>query len=291
KQLHSVRNRRSQAPISSAIMIKLLCVAIVAGLVFESNQRRLEPSRLDPIKPEPKRLERSLVKRDLPVVYPTHIRCWTGWFDRDDPTYTGDWENLNNLRNENPGKICPNPTDIEAKTLTGLSAAAAGDVIFESDKTTGFICKNEDQGPNKMCNDYRVRFSCHPPFCGGVCWTNWYDRDLPSGTGDWETLSDLKKENPGEICDSPMYIEAVTNDTMTPATSTRENFSHYNPSEGFVCQNKDQTDGECLNYKFHAAQLVCGALMGSQAYVELWFGVSSAAIVYVNRWHEAQTVG
>ncbi len=37
----------------------------------------------------------------------------------------------------------------------------------------GFVCKNQDQ-PTKKCNDYRVRFSCHPPFCGGggTVWTH-----------------------------------------------------------------------------------------------------------------------
>lgn len=38
--------------------------------------------------------------------------------------------------------------------------------FFRNDPAEGFICKNVDQS-NKMCNDYRVRFSCHPPFCGG----------------------------------------------------------------------------------------------------------------------------
>ncbi|XP_053300742.1 uncharacterized protein LOC128459840 [Pleuronectes platessa] len=219
-------------------MIKLLCVAIVAGLVLESNQRSLEANQLEP---------------KFPCDYATHIQCWTDWFDRDDPSGTGDWEVFSLLRIENPGKICLKPIQIEAKTLTGLSAAAAGDVIFKSDTASGFVCRNKDQKITKMCNDYHIRFSCHSPFCTsgapGVCWTNWYDRDLPSGTGDWERLSDLKTENPGEICDSPTYIEAVTTDTLTPAISTGENFYHYNPSEGLVCRMVDQIDGECLNYK------------------------------------------
>ncbi|KAM7395268.1 hypothetical protein PAMA_006842 [Pampus argenteus] len=190
-------------------MIKLLSVALVAGLLFESHQQGV--SRL--VLP---------VKQGLPCYYPTHIRCWTDWFDRDDPSGSGDWETLSNLRNENPGKICPDPVDIEAKTLSGLSVSAAGDVNTQLEPALGFICKNQDQ-PDKECNDYHVRFSCYPPFCGGgVCWTKWYDRDNPSGTGDWEPLNDLKTENPGEICDYPLFIEAVTTDTLTPAISTGE---------------------------------------------------------------------
>ncbi|XP_069371519.1 uncharacterized protein [Paralichthys olivaceus] len=218
-------------------MIKLLSVAIVAGFVFESNQQFISPNILKPLPVQ------------LPCDYPTHIQCWTDWFDRDDPTGSGDWETLYNLRIENPGKICPKPIQIEAKTLSGVSVAAAGDVIFKSDTSSGFICRNQDQVSKKLCNDYRVRFSCHPPFCGGVCWTKWYNRDYPSGTGDWELLSNLKTENPGEICDNPIYIEAVTTDTMTPAISTGENFYAYNPTVGFVCRKEDQKSGQCRNYK------------------------------------------
>ena len=56
-----------------------------------------------------------------------------------------------------------------------------------------------------------------------VCWSRWFDRDNPSGTGDWETLSDLRTAYPGAICDEPLYIEAVTVDTMTPALATGQN--------------------------------------------------------------------
>ncbi|XP_029903698.1 cartilage intermediate layer protein 2-like [Myripristis murdjan] len=174
--------------------------------------------------------------------------CWTEWFDRDDPSGTGDWETLSNLRQENPGKICPSPLQIEVTTTSGLSMASAGNVIAVADTTTGFICKNSDQ-KNKRCLDYRVRFSCPFPFCAGVCWTPWFDRDNPSGTGDWEHFSALRSENSGVICDNPLYIQAVTTDTMTPAVSTGQNFYIYSPTGGFVCRNQDQTTGMCRDYK------------------------------------------
>ncbi|XP_034756375.1 uncharacterized protein LOC117961661 isoform X3 [Etheostoma cragini] len=174
--------------------------------------------------------------------------CWTEWFDRDDPTVTGDWETLVELRKEYPGKICANPIGVEARTLSGLTAAAAGDVIYLSDTTAGFICRNQDQPNKKRCNDYRVRFLCPPSFCE-VCWTKWYDRDDPSVTGDWEDLINLRKENPGQICTNPLSIEAVTTDTLTPATSTGQTFFVYNPADGFVCRNTDQTYGACRDYK------------------------------------------
>ncbi|XP_010790828.1 cartilage intermediate layer protein 1-like [Notothenia coriiceps] len=57
-----------------------------------------------------------------------------------------------------------------------------------------------------------------------VCWTDWFDRDNPSGSGDWEPLSNLRRENPGKICEYPLSIEVVTTDTMTPAISTGQTF-------------------------------------------------------------------
>ncbi|XP_069578478.1 uncharacterized protein [Brachyistius frenatus] len=200
-------------------MIKLLSFAILCGLVFGEN-----------------------------CTYPTHIRCWTDWFNSDDPSGAGDYERLPRIITENPGKICLKPVDIQARTQPGVEK----DVIHQKDAESGFICRNQDQ-VNKMekkCNDYRVRFSCHPPFCGGgVCWTKWFNRDRPTGTGDWEVLEPLRAENPGDICDDALYIEVVTADTLTPAISTGEIFHAYNPSYGFACRKKDQKSGYCRDYK------------------------------------------
>ncbi|XP_075940156.1 uncharacterized protein LOC142941916 [Anarhichas minor] len=185
----------------------------------------------------------------LSVVYKV-LLCWTDWFDRDNPSGTGDWETLRSLRRANPGKICLTPVDIEAQTLTGFSVAAAGDVIHRSDTTTGFICRNGDQRGRRHCNDYRVRFSCRSPYCGGkVCWTNWYDRDNPSGTGDWERLVYLRRQYPGQICDNPLHIEAVTTDTNTPATLTGDVIYISNPTQGFACRKRDQRTRRCRDYK------------------------------------------
>ncbi|XP_068433678.1 cartilage intermediate layer protein 2-like [Clinocottus analis] len=211
-------------------MIKLLSVAILAGLFFASaSQARIDPE-----------VEDNMVEE-----------CWTKWFDRDDPSGSGDWETLSSLHKENPGKICPKPERVEAQTLSGKSVDAAGDVIYKNDPTTGFVCRNKDQRNNKMCKDYRVRFNCPPSFCGiEVCWTKWYDRDNPSGSGDWETLSSLRKENPGQICETPMLMKAVTTDTNTPATSAGDVVFISDPSKGFVCRNKDQKHGGgCRDYK------------------------------------------
>ncbi|XP_030260755.1 cartilage intermediate layer protein 2-like [Sparus aurata] len=145
-------------------MIKLLGVAIVAGLFFaESDQLAIEAAHAKLFSvPE---LLFTVPTKPTPSACPTNIQCWTDWFDRDNPSGSGDWETLRSLRRENPGKICPEPRDMEVTTLSGLSVSAAGEVIFRNDLTDGFVCRNQDQA-DRMCNDYRVRFSCPPQYCG-----------------------------------------------------------------------------------------------------------------------------
>ncbi|KAK7882742.1 hypothetical protein WMY93_028916 [Mugilogobius chulae] len=174
--------------------------------------------------------------------------CHTEWFDRDDPTGSGDWETLFALRAEYPGKICNNPLQIQVETVDGHSVASTGNNINVADVTTGFICKNPQ--PSGMCADFRVRFVCPFEFCREpVCWTDWYDRDDPADTGDWELLSDLKKQYPNEICDTPLYIDVRTVDTDEPITVTGQNWHIYNATEGFACRNQDQVGCKCKDYK------------------------------------------
>ena len=59
----------------------------------------------------------------------TAPKCLTPWFDRDNPSGTGDWETLSDLRKENPGKICNNPLQIQVQTTSGASVASTGNVI------------------------------------------------------------------------------------------------------------------------------------------------------------------
>uniref|UniRef100_A0A3P9I653 WxxW domain-containing protein n=1 Tax=Oryzias latipes TaxID=8090 RepID=A0A3P9I653_ORYLA len=174
--------------------------------------------------------------------------CWTQWFDRDDPSGTGDWETLSDLLKQYPNEICPNPVDVEATTLSGTPAKQTGEVFYKYDKTSGFVCRNEDQKQG-MCKDYRVRFSCPSAYCSEKdCWTQWFDRDDPSGTGDWETLSDLLKQYPNEICPNPVDVEATTL-SGTPANQTGEVFHKYDKTSGFVCRNEDQKEGMCKDYR------------------------------------------
>ncbi|XP_024912335.1 mucin-5AC-like isoform X2 [Cynoglossus semilaevis] len=179
----------------------------------------------------------------------TESTCWTNWFNRDDPSGTGDWETFEELSDENRGKICSSPFEIQVQTTSGLSVASTGDTIYAANARIGFVCKNSDQTSGK-CQDYTVRFRCPDSFCpdtGPNCWTHWFDRDDPSGNGDSEMLADLRREHPGQICDSPLQIQVKTTsgDSME---STGDRIDVADATSGFACENADQDSGKCQDY-------------------------------------------
>lgn len=51
------------------------------------------------------------------------------------------------------------------------------------------------------------------------CWTDWFDRDKPSGTGDWEVLSALNNAYPEKICINPLQIEVQTTSGISVAAT------------------------------------------------------------------------
>ncbi|XP_019716758.1 uncharacterized protein LOC109510709 [Hippocampus comes] len=153
--------------------------------------------------------------------------CWTQWFDRDNPSGHGDFETLSELHKENPSKICDHPIEIEVQTTSGVRVGSTNNVIYRLDMRRGFICRNVDQ-LDGGCADYKVRFLCPLKFCNPKgCWTAWFDRDNPSGHGDFETLLELHKENPSKICDHPIQIEVKT---TSGAICRTQWYNHDNPS-------------------------------------------------------------
>ncbi|XP_070578630.1 mucin-5AC-like [Ptychodera flava] len=168
---------------------------------------------------------------------------WTSFYDRDDPSGTGDWEDLANLRRENAGAICRDPLAVYAETVDGVSASETGENFESYDTEDGFICRNTDQSDGS-CRDYKVKFCCRD--CNGWI-TKFYDGDNPDGTGDYEDLSSLRHDY-SEICSAPSAIYAETLDG-TPAESTGEVFEYYDTARGFVCKKDSQSDGQCQDYR------------------------------------------
>uniref|UniRef100_A0A670IMW0 WxxW domain-containing protein n=1 Tax=Podarcis muralis TaxID=64176 RepID=A0A670IMW0_PODMU len=172
--------------------------------------------------------------------------CTTRWFDRDDPSGVGDFETLADLRREYPMDICPKPTGIEAQTVDGTPASSTGQIFHPFNTKEGFACVNKEQ--KYFCLDYKVRFTCPSNFCSG-CMTQWFDRDDPSGRGDYELLSNLWSEYPGKICAEPLAINVQTLDGI-PALKTGQKFSVYDPTQGFACINDEQKPGRsCHDYR------------------------------------------
>ncbi|KAJ0022455.1 hypothetical protein NQD34_009945, partial [Periophthalmus magnuspinnatus] len=184
-----------------------------------------------------------------PLRFCVQSRCWTQWFDRDDPSGTGDWETLASLHISYPEQICAAPLQIQAQTTTGLPAIATGNTFASYDTTVGLICKNAEQKKGTRCHDFQVRFLCPPDFCRPKgCFTEWFDRDDPSGSGDWETLFALREEYPGHVCNSPLQIQVQTTDGYSVA-ATGNVLSASDTSTGFVCKNADQNGHLCEDYK------------------------------------------
>ncbi|XP_061781931.1 cartilage intermediate layer protein 1-like [Nerophis lumbriciformis] len=180
---------------------------------------------------------------------PVITECWTPWFDRDDPSGAGDFETLAHLSNKYKKQICDHPIHIEVQTRSGESLTSTGDVIYAADSTTGFICKNSNQKKG-MCSDYRVRFLCPLDHCHpNVCFTKWFNRDRPSGKGDFEILSKLWPKYSKVLCKRPITLEVVTAKAEKLFALNGQIAYRYDTTEGFICRNKDQHGGSCYDYK------------------------------------------
>lgn len=67
-------------------------------------------------------------------------------------------------------------------------------------------------------------------------WTPWFDRDNPSGNGDYEMLADLVAK--GQVCGEQIDIQCRTT-SGTPWDQTGQPYHCALPAGGY-CQNSDQ---------------------------------------------------
>uniref|UniRef100_A0A3Q1FKU5 Si:dkey-205h13.2 n=1 Tax=Acanthochromis polyacanthus TaxID=80966 RepID=A0A3Q1FKU5_9TELE len=180
---------------------------------------------------------------------PSNHRCRTDWFDHDDPTLNGDYEVLSDLLSIYPRQICPQPIAIEVQTIYGEPASNTSDNFLNYDATYGFACVNAAQG-RRSCGDYKVRFTCPKEFCQVTqqCRTRWMNSDTPSDEGDVESILQLRKSFPGQVCANPVSIEAKTTSGIS-ANETLETFLSYDVSFGFACINEKQKNKQCEDYQ------------------------------------------
>ncbi|XP_019638860.1 PREDICTED: uncharacterized protein LOC109480924 isoform X5 [Branchiostoma belcheri] len=131
------------------------------------------------------------------------------------------------------GQTC---TDVN-ECLQGSHSCHANANCSNTEGSYTCTCQDGFEGDGQSCTE-----SC-------ISWTDWFDRDNPTATGDWETMTELRNENPGRICDSPTGIQARVVGTGQAASSTGEVFAWNDPVNGFICRKADQTDGVCLDYE------------------------------------------
>lgn len=85
---------------------------------------------------------------------------WTEWLDRDNPSGSGDWEDLALHRITHPD-ICESPADIECRTVDGkIDYSETGEVVT-CDPKIGLVCKNVDnleKGTVFFSEDYVFEF-------------------------------------------------------------------------------------------------------------------------------------
>ncbi|KAM3618486.1 uncharacterized protein V6R79_020968 [Siganus canaliculatus] len=95
-----------------------------------------------------------------------------------------------------------------------------------------------------------VRFTCPAEFCqvSEQCRTRWLNSDNSSGEGDVESILQLQKTFPGQVCKNPVSIEAKTTSGI-PAEHTRDSFLSYDATFGFACINEKQRDKQCEDYQ------------------------------------------
>jgi len=190
---------------------------------------------------------------------------WTSWFDHSNPSgHDGDdIEELKVLNRERPGEICDNPLFMQAQSTNEVPARETGDVFAVFDPRRGLVCRGAHQVGNK-CQDYRVRFFCPEGSIDPVmtlskdledaineeflAWTDWFSADEPNENGDIEYLLAAREYMPS-ICAHPHAIEARAISDKKSAYETGDVFKVFNKDKGLVCQNSDQTDGQCDDYQ------------------------------------------
>ena len=91
-------------------------------------------------------------------------------------------------------------------------------------------------------------YSCYnATVCGRYCWSQWFDRDNPSGTGDWETLADIAQQYPWTCARRPVLAECQATDG-TPFYQTG-NRVIFNSVDGCICRNIDNFPRRCRDYR------------------------------------------
>ena len=132
----------------------------------------------------------------------------------------------------------------------------------------GLACQN-DQQEDKYCQDYRVRFLCPAGTvqdveveteCQDYCFTNWLDRDNPSGYCDCELISSFHSS---QTCPNPVGIECREKQTKRDYQDVGQKML-CNTHDGGVCWNAQNPCQPCKDYE---VRFLCSCV-GSELEIE-----------------------
>ena len=177
---------------------------------------------------------------------------WSSYDDRDNPSGFGDYETIRDIRTP-PCTSSEDVVGIQCVSLSGQDFRQTGAVRYHCNQRSGGYCVNSEQNGG-YCKDYKVRYLCcpraptPPPVETCYQWTKWLNRDLPSGTGDYETFHDFRKLTPPPVCANPVGIECRTVGSHVNHTQNGEVYD-CDLWAGGVCRNADQSDRRCDNYE------------------------------------------
>jgi len=177
---------------------------------------------------------------------------WSEWYSRDRPTYTGDYETVSDLRRENASLKSCNIKALEGRVKGTKKQWTTQKVSFGLN--LGLKCLNNDNsvtqkakwGNDARCDDYEVRFCCQDSkttLLTGECdaassWSEWYSRDRPTYTGDYETVSDLRRENASLKSCNIKALEGRVKGTKKQWTTQKVSFGL---NLGLKCLNNDNS--------------------------------------------------
>ncbi|MFP3940398.1 MAG: hypothetical protein ACLF0P_08835, partial [Thermoanaerobaculia bacterium] len=121
-----------------------------------------------------------------------------------------------------------------------------GHYLAQPDPTKSPESKRDRLGVKRVATQGAGKATGPEPKDSSCRWTSWLNRDLPSGSGDFETFADFLKAR--EVCASPRGIECRAREGQ-PTTGQDQPYT-CDPEIGGVCRNGDLAPGDrCLDYE------------------------------------------
>lgn len=166
---------------------------------------------------------------------------WCYWWGPGCPCYEDDWL-------EGPQPIIPIVVGLAAGILFDVAQCAIRIEIDGYEKGEQNPLEGE-KGFDRLVN---CAFGSTGTISAGPgTWTAWLNRDNPSGTGDFETLADFRKN--GQVCTNPKQIQCrlrVSKQLVkTGLVNGREQYV-CDVATGGVCDNRRQSPGvRCSDYE------------------------------------------